>query len=72
MARVSGKKTAFLLVALGLVALGLAAWSFRDGIYEGWLIWELDSDDEPTRLDAAARLGELRSLPARCRHGVLR
>ncbi len=64
MARVSGKKTAFLLVALGLVALGLAAWSFRDGIYKEWLIWELDSDDEPTRLDAAARLGELRSLRA--------
>ena len=52
------------LAALGVCVVVACAVVFRDVAVEQWYLWKLDSHDEATRLLAAEKLGELKSVRA--------
>ena len=59
-----GRRRAYLTITLGVVVLLAAGYAFRDKALEQWYIWKLESDDEQSRKDAAARLAEMGAVGA--------
>ena len=59
-----GKRLAQLTITLGVLVLLIAGYAFREEAAEQWNLWKLESDDEATRVTAAEKLGEMRSVKA--------
>ncbi len=64
MPRVTGRRVAAILGALGAIALVAAAFVVWPVVVESWHIERLESPDADVRADAARRLGEMRSVRA--------
>ncbi len=64
MPRVTGRRVAAILGALGALALGGVVWAAWPYFVESWCIRRLESPDALVRADAARRLGEMRSVRA--------
>ena len=59
-----GQRTFWTASILAVAVISVAGWALRDAIHERWLLWELDSEDEETRMTAADTLADRKSLRA--------
>ncbi len=59
-----GKRLTYLTIALGVLVLLVAGYAAKDLAAEQWYIWKLESEDEQSRTDAAAKLAEMGAVGA--------
>ncbi len=59
-----GRPLARLMIALGLLVLGIAGYASRDILLERRYLWKLESEDKDTRLRSSASCDRRRQCPS--------
>jgi hypothetical protein len=61
-AKRTGRRATIIATVLGIFVIIAFGFTARNKIIERWYIWRLRSDDEITKLNAAEKLGEMKSV----------